>query len=289
MESTSDGNGRLVPVLINGTARKLLFDTGGLTTQLSWSAVKELDLSPQHRSVVIQDSGGRMSDQVVRTNEFVLGRQRGKDMLFMVNPDGALGRGQDRYDGLLSSDLLLGYDVDVDFGNNKLNFFSPDHCLGKVLYWNPPGVGIVPITVKARSLRVSVVVDGKTLEGLIDTGASNSTMSLFIANRIFGLGKDEGDSAIRFADPRLEGFVHTFSSISFGDVSIRNAKVVISSFKNGVEEMASRNYDRRAGAPDLIIGMNVLRHLHLYVAPKENRVYVGAASEAVQPQGNTPN
>jgi hypothetical protein len=37
----------------------------------------------------------------------------------------------------------------------------------------------------------------------------------------------------------------------------------------------------RTHLPKMIIGMNILKHLHLYLAPREERLYVSAASAAV--------
>ena len=35
------------------------------------------------------------------------------------------------------------FDVDFDFAAAKMNFFSPDHCPGKVTYWNPSAVAVI--------------------------------------------------------------------------------------------------------------------------------------------------
>ena len=53
---------------------------------------------------------------------------------------------KDRPAGLFSLNYMLLYDMDVDFGSDKLRFFAQDHCPGGKLYWKAPGaVGTVPL------------------------------------------------------------------------------------------------------------------------------------------------
>ncbi len=37
--------------------------------------------------------------------------------------------------GVIGTDLLGKFDVDLDIAHKKLNLFSPDHCKGQVVYW----------------------------------------------------------------------------------------------------------------------------------------------------------
>jgi predicted aspartyl protease len=292
LEAISNGNAMLVPVTINGLPKKFLLDTAGFATQLSWRAVKELNLSAQHRGPIIQSASGAMSDSVVSVDELVLGRQSGKNMKFMVNPDSGLGIGPEPFDGLLSSDLLFKYDFDVDFGSRKLNFFSSDHCPGKIVYWNAQGVGVVPVDFKDGWMTTEVVIDGKTVKAVIDTGATNTVMKWNDALRVFNLKREPAgdEESVSFGD-KMVGYIHGFSSLSFGDVTVRNPKVIVTRFKNPMNEDVDTGYNRVMREPMIIIGMNVLKHLHMYVAVQEKKLYVSAASsvaKATPPIGAEP-
>src|SRR5262249_50064282 len=119
-----------------------------------------------------QDAGGNSSDRAVRVKTFDLGNQRGENMTFHIAPflklpgDAA---------GVLSADLFLQYDIDLDFGANRLNYFSQDHCEGRVAYWPERPIAILPGDFRNGYLIVQVTLDGKNFQAILDTGAPLTT------------------------------------------------------------------------------------------------------------------
>jgi predicted aspartyl protease len=283
MEPSANGNAMYVPVTLNGVPKKLLFDTGGAITQIASHTYQELNLERvMNPGLLIRDYAGNMSMWTVTIREFILGHTLGRRLVFPVAPDSNLGVGPDPFDGLLSSDLLLGYDLDVDFGSKTLNFFSQDHCPGKVLYWSSPVVGMVPVTIENKSaIIVPVVIDGQTVSALIDTGAGISSMRARVASRIFNLTRGEKDSDLVLGNSAMGGFVHTFSSLAFGDIAVKNPRIGITSFRDEKREAAANSrFDQFSKEPDLIIGMNILKPLHIYLETKQKRLYVSPATAA---------
>src|SRR5262249_4167334 len=153
------------------------------------------------------------------------------------------------YDGTLAIDLMSRYDIELDFAAHKLNYISPDHCPGRVIYWPVAAVGVAPITlhnlgldaqrngqadsttvtnginapqllegntVSGLDFRTRVVIDGKNFTATIDTGSPVSTMSTEVAAALFGV-----------AGPSAAPFEHSFHSLSFGDVAVTNPRFVI--------------------------------------------------------------
>jgi hypothetical protein len=66
---------------------------------------------------------------------------------------------------------------------------------------------------------------------------------------------------------------HRFHSLSFGGVKVVNPLFVLKPTALGAHRVGAPN------SPDITIGMNVLRRLHLYFAFGERMLYVSAASQ----------
>ena len=48
------------------------------------------------------------------------------------------------FDGMLATGIFTHDDIDMDFGAERVNFFSTDHCEGKVVYWPHQVLAVVP-------------------------------------------------------------------------------------------------------------------------------------------------
>lgn len=62
--------------------------------------------------------------------------------------------------GLLSTDLFVRYDIDVDFGAGRLNYFFQDHCDGHVAYWPERPVSVARITLEGIHITVAITAMG---------------------------------------------------------------------------------------------------------------------------------
>ena len=133
MEVNKDGTRLLVPVTINGKSLKFLLDTGGAITHITREAAKSLGLKEESSRLHMFDMYGNESDTKVTVATFDMGVQRGKNVILQIAPSPQLS--VEGLDGILSSDLFVQYDVDMDFGAQRLNYFAQDHCEGKVAYW----------------------------------------------------------------------------------------------------------------------------------------------------------
>jgi len=105
-----------------------------------------------------------------------------KDVEFHVTPLPPPG-----VDGVLDISLFQHFDIDLDFAARSLNFFSADHCSGKILYWRAPGVAAVPYVTRDNHILARVMLEGKELTAVIDTGSPISTVSFDAATRLFGI------------------------------------------------------------------------------------------------------
>src|SRR5215469_12824583 len=83
--------------------------------------------------------------------------------------------------------------------------------------------------------------------------------------------------------PSAANYRHTFASLSFGDVAASNPHfAIIPDLVNRVREpeIGTRFADEEGGTPPMLLGMNILRHLHIYIAYKEQKLYISPAGAA---------
>jgi predicted aspartyl protease len=261
---------RLVPVVINDKTKMFMLDTGGYASQITRTAAADLNLELQNSPIELYDVNGRVSRKSVTLEKLQVGRMVFSRVRLPVSTfDGGI-------DGILSSNLLVAYDIDLDFPANVMNYISPDHCAGAVMYWKADAVGVVPITLINNSeIKVKVTLDGQTFDAMIDTGATHSTMSDKVAKYFFNIPLGA------VGDTTLTAYRHIFSKLAFGGVTIEKPQIDI------LEDRVNRNADHAQQTgnraltvsnditlPKMVIGMNMLKDLHIYMSFSEHRLYL---------------
>ena len=273
-----DGHGRpVVQVEINGTPRRFLVDTAGFISGISPTVARELGLSPQEiTSMEIYGGGGEVKKFVrVQTLKFGPATARSAQLLLEQNlPAGV--------DGILSPEYLRNFDLDFDFAAKTLNLFSQDHCKGQVVYWTSDYSEIPFHLSFADHVSLPMTLDGREVAASLDTGASHTVISSQKAAALFDLTEkvavpDEGADDYK---------TYRFQSLAIEGLSINNPLVIVHL------DQAERAFQRKHGTektqhiiqyridletPDIIVGMNVLRRLHLYIAYKEKILYLSPA------------
>jgi hypothetical protein len=139
-------------------------------------------------------------------------------------------------------------------------------------------------------IRVPVTLDGKNFLAVINTGAPNSTISAGVADRVFDvtasstgavpLGPAGGDS-------KNKRFGYVFHTLSFDGITVTNPHVVVipdlMGSKDPDNSYATGSRVQRVDdglGPELTVGMDVLRRLHLYIAYGERKLYITPAAAA---------
>jgi len=281
MESMGNGPAS-IPVKINGTDQKLTFATAGTTTQVSEDFAKKLNLEiTRADGVLLENEMGMNSRDQVTIADFAMPGLHGTNLKWPVSIGGGFGGGGFGGGGQFSLNYMLPYDIDVDFGSDKLRFFLQDHCPGAVLYWKAPGaVGVAPITIVRGRVTVPVTVDGKPVRAVIDTAAMGSSVYEAIAEKVLGVDVVGGKT--------MTAKALSIGQLSLNDVNLR-VRPDINADAGGDPSRAMRakkaGIDFEMANPEVVLGMDVLRKLHLYMAFGENRLYV---SGTLPVAGKTP-
>jgi predicted aspartyl protease len=298
MEST-DGGPSLVPVKLNGTDHKLTLATAATTTTINEDTIKALNLDPKRAAEVMVDDAGNEYRDEVTVADFNLGRMHGSNVKWPVgggrggrgSRSGGGGFGGSGGDGQLGQNYLRVYDLDIDFGSDKLQFFAQDHCPGGVMYWKAPGaVGVLPITIENGRIYVPMMLDGKAIRGMIDTAARTTTVYAAVAQRLLGV---ELGGAKAPADNPSSGFggqsyTWTVGSLSFNALALKDQPIMVQpDVANAGANQGFSAVNRKLGieselaTANVRLGMDVLRKLHLYFAWGENKLYVTGTTNMI--------
>ena len=262
----SENGGHLtVPVMVNGTPLNFVVDTGGVFTAISARAAKTLNMRSTGFLFVTDVSGARTVPVVV-ADMFQMGHEQAKNFSLMV---ATLEPGED---GILAPDLLRNFDVELDFASMTMKLFRHRHCPDHTVYWTDAFIVVPFHTSNMTHMRAAVKLDGKDTDAILDTGAPMSVLSLNEANVLFDL--DAASPGVQYlskvggiAGTQVDAYSYAFKSLSLDRVVVSNPHILLTK---------GRNFLNADGAA-LLLGMDVLRYLHLYISYGDNTLYVSDA------------
>jgi predicted aspartyl protease len=252
-------NGKiLVGVLVNDQPALFAIDTGGFASAVSESLAARLKLPTYGiRSYqTLSDLGGERAEKYARISSLVIGNQQVADERYMVAD---LGPG---VDGFIAPDLLRNFDLDFDFAAQRLNLYRLRSCAGK-----PPGSGAfsaVEMDVTPQGhIRVPVMLDGKRLWAMVDTGASRTYIIASAARANFSVSMGPGvDTAQGASGGTAKIEPHDFQTLQIGEDVQRNPRLQLIARDEGFDK-----------AP-VLLGMQQIHGLRLFVAYRERKLYV---------------
>lgn len=282
----------MITAMIDDKPVALLVDTGGALSSLTKRAVRELNLQTGASRVELRNVAGKSENLEARLPSITLGRLRQEGAYFMVLPgdDDPSGPSIEQFGGILGGEMLRNVDVDFDFAANKLNLISPDHCAGNVVYWQAPALAVVPMTINyANHIIFRMELDGRRVNAMLDTGASTTILNLDVARRTFRVDVNAPD--VERVGEVSGGYTASvyrrrFKTMAFEGVTINNPMItmypdMMGGANLGQQSTGSLIRDERGGLPDLILGMSTLSQMHVYIAYKERKLYITAATPQV--------
>lgn len=296
-----DRSGRpIIAVTVNGVPKLALIDTGGGFSSMSEAAAKELKLQtvfyPKHNIYFIN---GKSPSEMASVKRFVAGElnlAHATDGLYFAVDE--TSQANSEYDFTLSSDILHLFDMELDYGASTFQLFLRTRCGDNVVHWTNEEPAVVPfetnnvdwqsesqqmvgvgvnfndptnqsLSVNSRSTNVLVKIpewhmtargklDGVDVNVIIDTGSSTSSMIAEDAKQVMA-ARPSGSQD----DP-----ARPFKTLTIGSLTINNPQIVIENTKLARIDTIDRVL------PQVRLGATVLRHLHLYIAYNEKRIYL---------------
>jgi hypothetical protein len=189
--------------------------------------------------------------------------------------------------GILGTGILQHFDMELDFANARMNLYSQDHCAGKVVYWANQYAAIpLAINPLTGEIMVPATLDGGALTVTLATDPGHSFMSRSIAAKIVGASFDSSAATpIVHFDPYGRDWVHyPFKMLSLGGLGLQNPQIDLFSddyctqtkLHGPIYVLAAKDSENLCKS-DAVIELAELKHLHLYFAFGEKKLYVTAA------------
>jgi tetratricopeptide (TPR) repeat protein len=253
-------------VKINGADTRFMLDSGSAISLMSKAEASSLGLRtrPISGEARISGIGGSAGLEVTRVKNFGLLGATFNNVDFMVG-------GSDIGYGVLGANLIDLADVEIDLAHGKMTLFSTEDCGDAALaYWakgSDYNMADIEPSANEHDLRtvVDVVINGKKLHAVLDSGAYATVLTRGAAEQI----------GIDFNSPDVKagGISH-----GFGGKLLKSWTVNLDSFTVGTETIHHTQVQVLDGffgdrETDMLLGVDFLLAHHVYVANRQHKMY----------------
>lgn len=261
----------LVPAVdgvIDGAPAVMLVDTGAFDTQLTMNAVAKRDLVMHMTGRYVEGIGGSSRLYAARIGEFAIGpvkSSRKRLDLYVIGETTFTPA----FDALVGAPFLLQADMEFDLRAKHMKFFRPQNCDRDtpLNYWKEETV-VLPFEFSrsdSPNPHFTVLVNGKELDAMIDTGAANSFLTLRGAKKL-GIDVKAAD-VTRLGDTggvgsdRASHWTAPIKSVQIGGETIGGAELSIVDVQSQLEA-------------ELLLGQDFLRAHRVLFAMSQRKLYI---------------
>jgi len=224
--------------------------------------------------------GGEFSPGIADVDEFRLGDSVTRHVRFLVGGESGMGEGIDM---LLGLDVLRGFDIEFDLGQDAVRLFTAYGCEGQSLaYWSESPAQVVEFEALSGSrprIAFPVRVNDIAVDAVLDSGAATSVLALRDAESAGVTPATPGVAA----GPRLAGlggktaqsWVGVFRTFTIGEQTLRDVPIRFADLyrETAYVETGSRIPRRALQNQPMIIGADFLRANRTLIANSQRRLY----------------
>jgi hypothetical protein len=268
-------NAVLVAGGIKEEPAKFLVDTGAAQTTFDGTVFTRFGVSRFGRELRVMGVGGETTAVRTKIPDLKVGDFDGGSLLLTVAsthflPDGIYG--------LLGEDFFGQFDMDIDLAKGNIGLFEHNACPTEPVYWSK---SFSEAEISARPMRVlvSIMVDGVPASAVLDSGAARTVISTALFGRL-GLspespGVERAGVGRGIDGHELTSYRYRFGELRIGDEAIKNPVLIVSNLAPVKFNSASVNRlaDSNALDGDALLGADFLKSHHVYIAPKEGKMY----------------
>ena len=173
-------------------------------------------------------------------------------------------------DGWLGLSFLGNNDIDIDFPNKKITFFSPNPCPAKQVVTWTDNFQTVPLTEHVRwNFDFPVQIEGHTIQMSLLAGLSTGWVRLPQAENVLGL-KLATPGMTRESEPDF--YSYSFKSVKVAGMELADPKLgVLWRSQPGCVDDRCWN-EQPAG----YLSLNQFRAMHIYIAYRAKKMYLSA-------------
>jgi predicted aspartyl protease len=269
-----------VKVEVNGTAMRLILDTGANNTNLDRQSAAGAKLEVEERKATTAAVGGTIPTGWTKTDRFAIGELKAPAEAFVVDfgPTNATrkSRGDPPCDGVLGGNCLAYWSAVVDVSGARLYVLDPARRAKRLAnVFQKAGFAPVPLTLnKSGLLDVVAEVDGSPVSLFLDTGyLSVVTLDAAAAGRLKLAVREAGGEV-----PELGGSVPR-GSAKIGRLTVGTTRTPADAL---VSDLAPSNASRKTdGSPptDGTLGIEFLRRQAAVIDYPHRVVYLRPPAE----------
>jgi predicted aspartyl protease len=178
--------------------------------------------------------------------------------------------------------LLARFSTEFDVAHGMIRLLRTDGCAADELpYWSERNFSLAALESwdpRQPQIRTQVVLNGKPINALFDSGAPTSAITRAGAERVgvapWRNGTPPSGSIGGLGQVREESWIGTFATFSLGDEEVKNVSLRIADFfrDDRVVELGSHIVREVQGLPTLLIGCDFFLAHHMLVRAKEREL-----------------
>jgi predicted aspartyl protease len=267
--------------VIDGAPAVMLVDTGAFDTSLTMNAVLKRDLTLKMTGRYAEGVSGTSRLYAARIGEFAIGPVKSKHnrLDLLVIGETAF---TPSYDALVGAPFLLQADLEFDLRAKHMKFLRPLNC-GRdtaLKIWKEEMV-VVPFEFTRSTSpnpHFTVLVNGKEMDTVIDTGASTSVLTLRAAKRL-GIDVKSADvTRMGFSggigSDRVAHWIAPVTTVQIGGESINGAELGVIDVQGDV-------------SAEMYLGQDFLRAHRVLFAMSQRKVYLAYLGGEVFTRGGS--
>jgi len=248
---------------INGTPATMLVDTGAFDTILTKTGTEKRKLFMRATGSYARGIGGVATIYQARVDEISAGPTKSGRTWLPVLADFGFAPA---FDAIIGAPFLLQADMELSLATKQMRFFRPSNCGDRALaYWDEAAIEIpfAASTDRSPNPQFTVLINGKKMRAMIDTGAATTVIGMKAAQRA-GL-KLDAPGVTRLSDTagiganKVARWSTSFDTFQIGEETVRNAEV-------GVID-----WDARV---DVLLGTDFLRAHRVLFAMSQQKIYL---------------
>ena len=253
LPATLTQKGIEVTAQVNRVNTQLVVDTGAELTLLTAATVKSLLLARSQLTVSeLIGVGGAVSNADVYA-DLQLGTADFQRRFVVADLPGM--------SGLIGGDLLSHYDVEIDLSGRHVRLWKASTCSANDLPWSGLRAAVPVHVTWGDRLIVTVTLNGKQVDALLDTGSAISLLQTEAAREI-GATTVSADPEVPVhgvAGSTILVRLHRFGSMRIGDDQIDGPEIGVG--------------DSQLISPEMIIGRDYLRR-RIWISYRTGQVFV---------------
>lgn len=262
------GGDATVPAEIDGQIVGMAIDTGAADSMVTSQAAAQLGLRPikdYPRSAVVSGVKGAAYYEVDLIHSLVLGGVTYRNIAILQSPLGGQAKpSEEPVAGLIGADMLAHYDVALDEPAGLLKLYTAPSGCGPI---SPDGQHrwtAVPFTLgDGDKILIDVMVNGRKLQAMLDTGAEETLLQASAANRV-GLTTDGTTTPVDgIGEDRVTGTVQRAASLAVGEVTLKDVPLLV----------APQSRELLDGA-DMLLGASLLTKVPVLISYRSRTLWL---------------